>query len=47
MYKCCTNPKTGEKFGWGKVLDYIGVGWEDIPPKQMTIEDYMNGIGRI
>ena len=20
--------KKGEKFGWGKVLDYIGVEWE-------------------
>lgn len=27
MYKCCTDEK-GEKFGWGKVLDYIGVEWE-------------------
>lgn len=31
MYRCCTDKETGEKFGWGKVLDYIGVGWEDIP----------------
>ena len=29
MYKCYTNKVTGEKFGWGKVLDYIGVKWED------------------
>ncbi len=29
MYECCTDPKTGEKFGWGRVLDYIGVEWED------------------
>lgn len=29
MYKCCTDSKTGEKFGWGKVLDYIGVEWEN------------------
>jgi hypothetical protein len=29
MYKCCTNKVTGEKYGWGKVLDYIGIGWED------------------
>lgn len=26
MYRCCTDPKTGEKYGWGRVLDYIGVG---------------------
>lgn len=31
MYKCVTNQQTGEKYGWGKVLDYIGVGWEDVP----------------
>ncbi len=30
MYRCATDPNTGEKFGWGRVLDYIGVGWEDI-----------------
>lgn len=29
MYKCCTDKITGEKFGWGRVLDYIGVGWKD------------------
>lgn len=31
MYGCCTDPETGEKFGWGRVLDYIGVEWENIP----------------
>lgn len=29
MYRCATDPETGEKFGWGRVLDYISVGWED------------------
>lgn len=29
MYECCTDKNTGEKFGWGRVLDYIGVEWED------------------
>ena len=29
MYRCCTDPETGEIYGWGKVLDYIGVPWED------------------
>lgn len=43
MYRCCTDPKTGERYGWGRVLDYIGVGWEDIPQVQMTIEDYLEG----
>lgn len=40
MYRCCTDPVTGEKFGWGRVLDYIGVGWEDWPAVQMTIFDF-------
>ena len=40
MYSCCTDPKTGEKFGWGRVLDYIGVGWEDWPSVQMSIYDF-------
>lgn len=25
MFKCCTDPVTGEKYGWARVLDYIGV----------------------
>lgn len=29
MKNCCTDPETGEKYGWGRVLDYIGVPWED------------------
>lgn len=40
MYRCCTDPETGEKFGWGRVLDYIGVGWETPPglcPGQMSL----------
>lgn len=28
MYNCCTD-KNGNNYGWGKVLDYIGVKWED------------------
>lgn len=28
MYRCCTD-ENGEKFGWGRVLDWIGVGWEN------------------
>ena len=27
MYRCCAD-KNGQPYGWGKVLDYIGVGWE-------------------
>lgn len=33
MYECCVDEKTGEKYGWAKVLDYIGVEY------QMTILD--------
>lgn len=40
MYNCCTDPVTGEKYGWGKVLDYIGVEWEDVPPVQISIFDF-------
>lgn len=28
MYECCTDAQ-GNKYGWGKVLDYIGVQWEN------------------
>lgn len=27
MYECCTDEATGEKYGWARVLDYIGVGY--------------------
>lgn len=37
MYQCCTDPKTSEKYGWGRVLDYIGIGWEDIPATQLKL----------
>lgn len=30
MYECCTD-ENGEKYGWGRVLDYINIGWEDDP----------------
>lgn len=37
MYRCCTDPNTGEKYGWGRVLDYIGVEWEDVPAVQLEL----------
>lgn len=37
MYKCCTDKKTGKKYGWGRVLDYIGVEWEDVPATQIEL----------
>lgn len=38
MYKCATDKATGDKFGWGRVLDYIGVGWDDIPAVQIELD---------
>ena len=38
MYKCIKNEQTGEQYGWGKVLDYIGVGWEDVPAVQIEMD---------
>lgn len=40
MKNCCTD-ENGNKYGWGKVLDYIGVEWENEPEIQMTIEEWM------
>lgn len=41
MYECCLNPVTGKKYGWGKVLDYIGVEWEEPPQTQISIFDFL------
>lgn len=38
MKRCATDPETGEKYGWGRVLNYIGVGWEDVPKKESKTE---------
>jgi hypothetical protein len=43
MYRSCKDKDTGEVYGWGKVLDYIGVQWEDdwnLRPKQITIDQW-------
>lgn len=37
MYNCCIDKVTGEHYGWGRVLDYIGVPWEDYPAVQMDM----------
>ena len=39
MYRLVTDSETGEQYGWGRVLDYIGVGWEDYPENQLTLFD--------
>ena len=39
MYEVCTDEATGEHYGWGRVLDYIGVGWEDVPAVQLSLSD--------
>lgn len=31
MNRCVTDPDTGEQYGWGKVLDWIGIEWQPIP----------------
>lgn len=36
MYRCVKDQKTGEQYGWGKVLDYIGVGWENMPDTDLA-----------
>ena len=44
LFESFTDPETGEKYGWGRVLDYIGVGWENKPDTdfvgQYSFEDY-------
>ena len=30
MYHLCKD-ENGNDYGWGRVLDYIGIGWKDIP----------------
>lgn len=31
MYRLVKDEETGEEYGWGRVLDYVGVGWENMP----------------
>lgn len=38
MYSCCMDKATGEKYGWGRVLDWIGVEWEDVPATQIELQ---------
>ena len=44
MYRCVTDPETGEKYGWGRVLDYMGIEGEGPPgglPGQVSWEDLL------
>ena len=36
MNKCCIN-ENGNQFGWGTVLDYLEIGWRDIPPNNNNV----------
>ena len=40
MYHVCRD-EDGTEYGWGRVLDYIGVPWEDLPweNKQISFDD--------
>lgn len=38
MYRCCKDVN-GQSYGWGRVLDYIGVAWEDDPFAQLSFEE--------
>lgn len=40
MNKCCID-KDGNKYGWGLVLDYIGVEWRQ-QGRQMILSEYMD-----
>lgn len=39
MYDLVKDQDTCEQYGWGRVLDYIGVEWENVPTIQQTIFD--------
>ena len=38
MYRCCKDDD-GNPYGWGRVLDYIGVQWEDDVFAQLSFEE--------
>jgi hypothetical protein len=44
MYEVCKDEDTGEHYGWGRVLNHIGIRWEDDwykRPKQINMDDYL------
>lgn len=42
MFNCITDPDTGEKYGWSRVLDYVGVDWRE-QPEQLTFDELLKG----
>lgn len=47
MKNAVVDPETGERYGWGRILDYIGVPWtpeslQGEPEGQLNIEEVMN-----
>lgn len=46
MYRCVKDPGTGETYGWGKVLDYLEIGWEDKPWESQSMKGQMSLFGR-
>ena len=45
MNKVCTD-ENGNKYGWGLVLDYIGVDWRQ-EGRQMILTEYMNSLSEV
>ena len=44
MYECIKDEKTGERYGWGRVLYYIGIAWENpvgAIKGQMTMDEVL------
>lgn len=40
MHRCCTD-QNGKKYGWGKVLEYIGVSWDWNGNKMIDLDGQM------
>lgn len=47
MYNCCIDPVTGKKYGWGRVLDWIGVEWENLPSSDSSSHSRIRRSGRV
>lgn len=44
MFNCVVDESTGERYGWSKVLDYIGVEWRDADRYFTTQEVNSDGV---